>query len=152
MEYIVDIKFEDNGYNAIVHFVSTFVVNSPELSKLFVEELSAGLKRNKVAILSLSCLRLDDNVELRERQYEYYEFCKGTATATINIQQFMLESPDQTRSFADNLTEKFFNGEESTAFIGKTYSIPVRVRDKKTKNPIPKEFYYLNIEHLIPKN
>jgi len=50
------------------------------------------------------------------------------------------------------LTERLLKGESSTAKIGNEYKIPVRVIDKETRNPINGEFYFMNIEHLIPKD
>ncbi len=152
MEYIIEIKFEDKGYNALIHFVSTFVVNSEEEASLLVNELVEGFKRNGTFVLSGQCIRIDNDEIQRERQLEYFEFCKDRATASIEIEQFLLNNPDQTKTLIDNLTEQFFKGEKATANIGNKYKIPVRVTDKKTRNPISGEFFYYSVEHLIPKN
>jgi hypothetical protein len=151
MEYILEIRFDDNNYNAIIHFVTTFTAKSDQEAKLLVDELVDGFNRRKVMVLSGTYTRIDNNPELRERQYEFYNFYISRATATIQIEQFVLENPDQTKSLVENLTNRFFNGENSTALIGKKYNIPVRVMDKKTRNPITADIFYCNIEHLIPK-
>jgi len=152
MEYIIEIKFEDKGYNALIHFVSTFVANSEKEARLLVDELVEGFKRNETFVLSGQYIRIDNNEKQRERQLEYFEFCKARATASIEIEQFLLNKPDQTKTLIDNLTEQFFKGENATAKIGNKYKIPVRVTDKKTRNPISGEFFYYSVEHLIPKN
>jgi len=151
MEHLIDLKFEDKGYNAIVHFVATFTTKDENEAKLFFNELMAGFKRRGVVIFPSTYYRIDNDPQLRERSYEYYQFCKARATASIEIEQFILENPDQNISLADNLTERLFNGENSTAKIGNEYKIPVRVLDKQTRNPITGELYYFTIEHLIPK-
>lgn len=152
MEFLIDLRFEDKGYNAIVHFVATFIAKNEKEAEVFFEELTKGFERRGVAIILPSTFnRIDHDQLLKERSFEYYEFCKTRATASIAIEQFLLESPDQNKSLIENLTDKFFYGENSTALIGKKYNIPVRVWDKKTRNPINGEIYYLTIEHLIPK-
>jgi hypothetical protein len=151
MEYILEIRFDDNGYNAIIHFVSTFIVKSEEEAKLFVDELVDGFKRINVVVLSGTYSRIDNNPELRERQYEFYRFYMSRATANVQIEQFLLENPDQNKSLFDNLAEKLFNGENSTALIGKKYNLPVRVMDKVARNPIEADIFYCTIEHLVPK-
>ena len=151
MEYILEIRFDANNYNAIVHFVTTFTAKSEQEAKFLVDELVKGFNRRSVIVLSGTCTRIDNNAELRERQYEFYNFYISRATANIQIEQFVLENPDQTKSLVENLTERLFNGEDSTALIGKKYNIPVRVMDKKTRNPISADIFYCNIEHLIPK-
>lgn len=151
MEYIIDLRFEDRNYSALIHFVTTFIVKNEVEASLFVDELKAGFDREGMLILNLSFNRIDNNPVLRERSYEYYEFCKTISTASIQVEQFLIENPDQAKSLVENMTEKLLNGENSTAFIGNKYNIPVKVVDKKTRNPISAEFYYFNIEHLIPK-
>ena len=151
MEYLIDLRFEDKGYSAIVHFVATFTAKDDNEAKLFIDELIAGFKRRSVVIFPSSYYRIDNDPELRERSYEYYQFCKSRATATIEVEQFILDSPDQNKSLVENLTERLFAGENSTAKIGNEYKVPVRVYDKQTRNPITGEFYYFTIEHLIPK-
>jgi len=151
MEYLIDLRFEDKDYNAIIHFVATFVTKDENEAKLFIDELVAGFKRRGVVIYPSTYYRIDNDQQLKERSYEYYQFCKTRATASIEVEQFILENPDQNKSLAENLTEKLFNGEKSTANIGNEYKIPVRVYDKQTRNPITGEFYYFTIEHLIPK-
>lgn len=150
MEYLIDLRFEDKGYSAIVHFVATFTAKDDVEAKLFIDELSAGFTRRGVLIFPSTYYRIDNNPKLRESSYEYYEFCKKVATASIQIEQFILENPDQNKSLVENLTEKLFSGEKSTAKIGNEFKIPVRVIDKQTRNPITGEFYYFTIEHLIP--
>ncbi|KIX19815.1 hypothetical protein SY27_17345 [Flavobacterium sp. 316] len=151
MEYFLELKFEDSNYNALIHFATTFLTNSEAEGKLFVEELLSAFQRRKVMILSYSYNRIDNNPELRERMYEYHDFYLNRATASIQVEQFHVENPNQEKSLWDNLIGKFFEGEDSTANIGNKYEIPVRVVDKKTRNPINSEFYYFSVEQLIPK-
>lgn len=151
MEFLLEVRFEDKGYNASVHFVTTFTANDEEEAKLFLQELRAGLQRRDLKIYSVNYSRIDDNPGLRISLLRYYEFHKAISTATIQIEQFKLENPDQTKNLSENLIEKLFNGENSTALIGKKYNLPIRVVDKETKSPLRGEIYYLNIEHLIPK-
>jgi len=151
MEFIIDLRFEDKNYSALVHFVATFVANDNNEAKLFYDELVAGFKREGATFFTAHYYRIDNDQELKERTYEYCEFCRKTATASIQIEQFLVENPDQTKSLADNLTQKLFNGQKATALIGKEYNIPVKVLDKATRNPISGEFYYFTVEHLIPK-
>lgn len=150
MEFILDIRFEDINYNAIVHFITTLEVDSEDKAELFKNELIEGFKRKGVYVLFGTFHRLDNNPDLRNSQYEYYRFYMSRATATVKIEQFVLENPNQSESLIENLTSKFFNGEKSTAVIGNEYNIPVRVMDKATRNPIDGDFYYSTIEHLIP--
>ncbi len=151
MEFLIDLRFEDKGYSAIIHFLATFNAKDEIEAKHFYDELLAAFIRRGVTIFPSTYIRIDNNPELRERTYEYHQFYLSKATATVQIEQFLLENPDQDKSLWDNLTEKFFAGENSTAQIGNKYNIPVQVRDKKTRNPITGEFYYFSIEHLIPK-
>lgn len=151
MEFLIDLRFEDKGYNAIVHFVATFVAKDESEAKTFIDELTAGFVRRGVLIYSSTYYRIDNDQQRKERSYEYYEFCKKRATASIRIEQFILDNPDQNKSLVDNLTDLLFNGKKSTANIGNEYNIPVRVVDKQSRNPITGEFYYFTIEHLIPK-
>lgn len=151
MEYLIDLRFEDKEYNAIIHFVATFIVKDEYEAISFIDELEASFKRKGVVIYPSTYYRIDNDQQLRERSYEYYQFCKSRATASIEIEQFILDSPDQNKSLSENLTDKLFKGENATAKIGKEYKIPVRVYDKQTRNPIVGEFYYLTIEHLVPK-
>jgi len=151
MEYILEIRFDDKHYNAIIHFISTFNVESEEDANLFLNELFEGFQRKGALVLHYTCNRIDNNLELKERQYEYLNFCLSRATASIEVEQFIVENPDQTKSLAENLTEKLFSGEYSTAKIGNKYNIPVRVMEKGSSNPISSELFYYTIEHLIPK-
>lgn len=151
MEFLIDLRFEDKEYRAIVHFVATFLAKDEDEARLFVDELIAGFKRRGVVIFPSTYKRIDNDLELRERSYEYHQFCLSRATAHIEIEQFYLENPDQNKSLWDNLLEKFFAGENSTASIGRKHNIPVRVMDKETRNPILDEFYYFTVEHLIQK-
>jgi hypothetical protein len=150
MEYILDIKFEDNNYNAIIHFVTTLTTGSEPEAKLFIDELIAGFKRRKITVLHGTYNRIDNDNLLKERQYEYYNFCLKRATANIQIEQFVFENPDQNKTLIDNLTERLLNGKDSTAKIGSKYNIPVRVTEKETRNPIEAEIFFCNIEQLIP--
>ncbi len=153
MEYIVELRFEDRGYNAVVHFMATFVVQSERDAQLFVDELIAGIKRNGITIFFyVQYNRLDNNPQLKARMYEYYQFYKSRATASIKIEQYLLENPDQTKSLAENLSDCFFNGEDCTAMVGPKYNIPVRVTDKSTGNTIAADIFYSTVEHLIPKD
>lgn len=152
MEFFLELKFEDSAYNALIHFATTFIANTEAEAKLFVKELLAAFQRREVIVLSCSYNRLDNNTELRERMYEYHKFYLSRATATIQVEQFHIENPNQEQSLWDNLVGKFFGGKDSTANIGTKYNIPVRVVDKKTRNPIDNEFYYFSVEQLIPKN
>jgi hypothetical protein len=108
------------------------------------------MNRRQIQIYSVDYSRIDNNSELRLSKLRYHEYCKTIATATINIEQFKLENPDQTKTLSENLIEKVLNGENSTAQIGRTYNLPIRVLDKKGKS-IRGDIYYLNLEHLIPK-
>jgi hypothetical protein len=56
MEYLVDLKFEDKGYNAIVHFIATYVAKDHHEAKLFIDELTAGFIRRCVEIFSSTFL------------------------------------------------------------------------------------------------
>ncbi len=151
MEYSIELRFEDKNYNAVIHFFSTFTANDDNEAELFCTEIKAGLLRQGVQVFQLTNLRIGDNPILKERMYEYHNFFLTRATASIKIDQFYVENPDQKKSLYENLTEKLFSGEDSTANIGRKFDIPVRVLDKDTRNPIAGEFYYFFIEHLIPK-
>lgn len=151
MEYLLDVRFEDKNYNAVIHLVTTLTAQSDEEAQVFVNELIEGFKRKKITVLHGSYTRIDHDPEFRKSQYEYYKFCLRRATATVKIEQFIFENPDQTKSLVDNLTERLMNGENSTAKIGKEYNIPIRVTEKETRNQIEGEFFFQNIEHLIPK-
>lgn len=150
MEYLIDLKFEDRMYNAIVHFVATFTVKNEYLAESFIKELDAGFKRKGVVLFPSTYYRIDNDQTLKERSYAYYQFCKNKATAFVDIEQFFLENPDQGKSLVENLTDRLFLGENSTALIGEKCKIPVRVYNKNTYNPIDAELYYFSIEHLIP--
>jgi hypothetical protein len=152
MEFLIDLRFEDPGYNAMIHFLSTFTAKDTHEAQHFYDELIASFKRKKVILLPSSYIRIDNNPELRESTYEYHEFYKTRATASIQIEQFFVSSPDQSKTLWNNLIKKFLEGEDSVAKIGRTYDIPVRASDINTRNPISGEFYYFSIEHLIPKN
>lgn len=152
MEFFLELKFEDLNYNALIHFATTFTVNTETEAEHFINELLAAFERRKVVVFSRSYNRLDNNPELRARRYEYHNFYLKRATATIQIEQFHLDNPNQEKSLWDNLVGKFFDGTDSTANIGTKYDIPVRVMDKETRNPIDDEFYYFSVEQLIPKN
>lgn len=149
MEYLLEIKLDDKNYNAIVHFVSVFHATSNEEAKVFSDYLVDGFKRNGFLTLSATYTELDSE-ELKNRQYQYIQFCLSRATATVNIDQFLIKDPNQAKSLAENLTDKVMNGDISTATIGKKYQIPIRVLNKETLEPI-KEIYYCNIEQLFPK-
>jgi hypothetical protein len=151
MEFMLEIRFDDKNYNAIIHFMSPFSAKSESDAKLFVDELVHGFKRKGALVLSGVSHSLDNDPELMERQYEYYEFFKSRATAKVKIEQFALDNPDQVKSLADNLTEKLFTGKDSTALVGKRYNIPVWVIDKTTRNTIDSEIFYYTVEHLILK-
>lgn len=151
MEFLIDLRFEDKNYSALIHFLATFNAKNEIDAQYFYDELLAAFTRRGVTIFPSTYIRIDNNNELRERSYEYHRFYLTNTKANVHIEQFVLENPDQDKSLWDNLTEKFFAGDKSTAQIGNKYNIPVQVRDKKTRNPITEEFYYFSIEHLIPK-
>lgn len=151
MEYLINLKFEDKGYNAIIHFVATFTAENRNEANLFVNELKSGFEREGVIIFQLTHYRIDNDPILKERSYEYCMFYKSKATAYVEIEQFSLENPDQNKSLFDNLKKKLFSGESATANIGNKYKIPVKVLDKETRNPITNELFYFSIEHLIPR-
>ena len=151
MEYLIDLKFEDTNYDALVHFVATFTVNDTIEAKLFADEFKAAFERKKVKINLMRYYRIDNDEELLERSINYYEFCKSLCTASINIEQFLLETPDQTKTLVENMMGNFFSGKDSTAIIGKKYNFPVRVLDKESRNSLTNDIYYFAIEHLIPK-
>jgi hypothetical protein len=151
MEYLIDLKFEDPHYNALVHFVATFTVKNANEARAFIDELIAGFKRKNVEVYPSRYYRIDNDLALRKRSYEYYNFFRSISTASVEIEQFFIEEPNQTKSLIENLTEKFFGGEDSIANIGEKYNLPVRVLDKESKNPLYGDIYYFSVEHLIPK-
>ena len=151
MEYLFDLRFEDPAYNAVIHFATTLVVRDETEANLFFNELIAGFRRKGIMLFTYSFYRIDHDDFTRQRTYEYLTFCRSIATAQVQVEQFVLENPDQTKSLADNMIDKFFKGENSTANIGKKLNVPVKVFDKQTKNPIANEFFYFSIEHLIPR-
>ncbi len=151
MEFLLELRFEDNGYNAMIHFMTTFTANDENEANHFYTELISAFKRRGVLLFPSTYIRIDNDPELRARTYEYHQFYLSIATAQIQVEQFHLENPDQDKTLWDNLVEKFFAGENSTANIGRQYNIPVRVVDKQTRNPIGGEFYYFSVEQLIPK-
>lgn len=151
MEFLLELRFEDNGYNAMIHFMTTFTANDENEADHFYIELISAFKRRGVLLFLSTYIRIDNNPELLERTYEYHQFYLSGATANIKVEQFHLENPNQDKSLWDNLVEKFFSGENSTANIGRQHNIPVKVVDKQTRNPISGEFYYFSIEQLIPK-
>jgi hypothetical protein len=152
MEFLIDLRFEDKMYNALIHFVATFKVKDQAEAKIFVDELLAGFQRRKIVIYTIHYYRIDHDEEFRSQKYDYCEYIKSKATAKIQIEQFFVENPDQNKSLVENLMQKFFEGENSIARIGNKYNLPVIARDLKTRNPIPADFYYFTLEHLIPKN
>lgn len=152
MEYYIELKIEDNNYSAIIHFATTFYVNSEMEAAQFSTELLSAFKRRNVTVFSSSYIRLDHDPILKERMFEYHNFYLGRATANIEIDLYYVQDPDQTKSLHENLVEKIFAGKNSTAEIGKKFKIPVRVADKKTRIPITNDLYYFNVQHLIPKN
>lgn len=151
MEFFLELKFEEINYNAIVHFATTFFAKDNLEANQFYTELTSAFKRRGVTLFPSTYIRIDNDLDLRNRTYEYHNFYLSRATANIQVEQFLLENPDQDKSLWDNMIEKFFAGEDSTANIGRKYDIPVRVMDKKTRNPITGDFYYFYVEHLIPK-
>lgn len=150
MEYLIDIRFEDKGYQAMIHFVATFSAKDSSEARIFYDELIESFNRKKVILFSSTYYRIDHDLELRDRTYEYVEFHKNRSTASIQIEQFYLENPDQTKSLIENLTENLLEGGDGKASIGSKYNIPVRVLDSKTRNPITGDFFYFTTEHLIP--
>lgn len=151
MEFFLDLRFEDSGYNASVHLATTIVVEDEVEAKLFSSELVAAFERKSVSLIYQSCRRIDNNAEDKERAYEYHNNYLARATAKIEVEQFIIENPNQNKSLIDNMVEKIFTGENSTAVFRKKYNVPVNVRDKKTGEAITDEFYYFSVEHLIPK-
>lgn len=151
MEFFLELRFEDAGYNAIVHFATTFIAEDKVEAELFFNELLAAFARKSVRLFSSSYTRIDNDPEHKERMLEYHNFYLSRASAKIQVEQFIVDSPNQDKSLWDNMVEKYFSGENSTANIGKKYNIPVNVYDKSTRRPITEEFYYFSVEHLIPK-
>ena len=152
MEYILEVKFEDKNYNAIIHFLTTFIVKTEKDARLMVDEIVEGFQRNGAIVLNGHYDRIDDDEIKRDRQYQYHRFCMQRANATVEIEQFILDKPDPKKSLFDNLSEKIFKGENSTASIGKKFNIPVRVTEKDTRKPLDGEIFYCTIEHLIPRS
>ena len=150
MVYFIEIRFEDPGYNAIVHFLSTYAVNDDREAAKLCSELLAAIRRQGGIFISSTSYRIDHDPQLVARTHQYSIFFQTIATASIEISQFRFESPDQTQSLIDNLMNKFYNGESSIAEVGRKYNIPARVKDKTSKNPIGGELYYFHLEHLIP--
>ncbi len=152
MIYILDIRLDDQHYNAIIHFVTTFTAKSQNDAQLLVDELVEAFKRKEAKILFKTYYQVSDDPVEKVRQLQYYQFMIKRATADIKIEQFIVDNPDQTKSLFDNLAEKLFNGEQSTAQIGRKYNIPVRVTNKEDQEPIASDLFYYNLEHLIPKS
>lgn len=151
MEYLIDLKFEDKNYDALVHFVATFVVIEPQEAKIFVDELYAAFERKNIKINIVRYYRIDNNPELFQRSKDYHNFQNSISTATIQIEQFHIDNPDQTKTLIENMMEKYFSGKDSTTLIGEKYNIPVRVLDKESRNSLTNDIYYFSVEHLIPK-
>jgi len=149
MIYLLDLRWVDNFYDAFVHLVTPVLVNDTQEANLFYNELIAGLKRKNVGLLNCCYYRIDDTDEHMQNGLDYINFQRQLATATMRIEPYVLEKPDQTKSLAENLIERFFVGENSTAKIAKKYEIPVRALDRETRNPVSKEMFYFSIEHLI---
>jgi len=145
------LKFEDKHYDALVHFVATFIVSKEQEAKTFVDELSSAFQRKEVTFKVLRCYRIDNDAELLQLSRDYHNFQHSISTATIKIERFFLENPDQTKTLAENMTEKFFTGLDSTALIGQKCNIPVRVLEKESRNPLTNDIYYFTVEHLTPK-
>ena len=113
--------------------------------------MSAAFERKNIKINILRYYRIDNDAELLQRSREYHNFQNSISTASIQIEQFYIETPDQTKTLIENMMEKFFSGRDSTALIGKKYNIPVRVLDKESRNSLTNDIYYFSVEHLIPK-
>jgi hypothetical protein len=117
MEYLIDLKFEDKNYDALVHFVATFVVIEPQEAKIFVDELYAAFERKNIKINIVRYYRIDNNPELFQRSKDYHNFQNSISTATIQIEQFHIDNPDQTKTLIENMMEKYFSGKDSTTLI-----------------------------------
>lgn len=151
-EYFFEIRFKDAGYRAIVHFAATFTCHNQTEAQSFYEQLIAGFERRGIVITMKNCFRIDNDPILKQNYYQFHQVYLNSAKAHIQIEQFLLTNPDQDKSLIDNMTDKFFNGEDSTAYVGRRYNIPAKVLDEETRNPITDELYYFSVEHLIPKN
>jgi hypothetical protein len=151
MKFLLELKFEDIGYNAMVHFMTTFTAKDENEATHFYSELISAFNRRGVLLFPSINIRIDNNPKLQARTYEHHQFYLSRATAHIQVEQFHLANSDQYKSLWDNLVEKFFAGENSTTNIGKQYNIPDRVVDKQTRNLIDGEFYYFSVEQLIPR-
>jgi hypothetical protein len=149
MLFFLEIRFEDNRFSAIVHLATNLTVTNQNDANHLVEELMESMRRRKLNIISISCPRIDNNPQLSENLLRYYEFYKTRATATVELDQYVMDNPDQTKDLVENILEKILSGENSTAQVGHRYRIPVRVMDKKTKNSIEGDIYYLNLELLV---
>ncbi|MVN90527.1 hypothetical protein [Mucilaginibacter aquatilis] len=152
MEFAYDVRFLDTHYDALVHFMSTFIVSNYDDAKKFVEEFNAALVRRGATLYISPYYRIDTDEELKKKTYAMLDFMKGRTNATITVEQFFMQTPDQDRSLSENMTDKFLAGEESSALIGDKFRVPVRVLDNETREPITADQYFFSIEHLIPRN
>lgn len=148
MQFIIEIRFEDKDLTAIVHLVTLINIKSEEAMAAFCVELEAAIKRNGAIVLLSTFLRIDNNPELKERQIEYYRYYLSRATATVKIDEYTIDDPDQSKNVYDNLIEKMYAGKNAIATEGAKHNIPVRVIDKNSRNPITGEFFYSSIEHI----
>ncbi len=152
MEFAYDVRFLDTHYDALVHFMSTFIVSNYNDAKKFVEEFNAALIRRGATLYNSPHYRIDNDEELKKNTYAMIDFMNKRATATITVEQFFMQDPDQDLSLSENMTDKYFAGEESSALIGEKFRVPVRVLDNETREPVTADQYFFSIEHLIPRN
>lgn len=151
MEFYLDIRFEDPHYQANVTLITTFVTKDEEEAKLFFEEFVSAFQRRKAKFMYANYFRIDQDEISLEKGYEAYKFHLSKSTQSIKVEQFFVESPDQSKSLISNLMDKYFKNEDSTAKIGREFNLPADVRDKTTGQKVRDEIFYYSIEHLIPK-
>ena len=148
MEFLLEIKFEQQENPVVVHFVTCFNAQNEEVAKSFYEEFLAGLERKNVILFMSNYRRIDHDAILYNRSHDYVKFMHERANAKVDIDVFFLENPNQSKSVAENQVEKFFAGEYSIAHLVKKFHVPVKATDKTTREPIMKEFFYCPIEHI----
>ncbi|WP_312391120.1 hypothetical protein [Chryseobacterium sp.] len=152
MEYYLEVRFLDRNYDASIHFATTFTASTEANAQQFFNELISALKRRKVDILNSKYFRIDNDPILKGRTLENHNFYLSRSTASIEIDQYYIEDPDQNMSVTENLLQKFYAGKEPVAEIAKRVNIPVIGKDRQTNDHIRNDIYYFNLEHLSPKS
>ncbi len=153
MEYSINARFENKGLGIKIHFLTMINVTDEIEADLFHDELLSGFRRMKWEEFHTSLLRIDNNETIRNQKYEELNQIETKSDTTLRIEQYLLENPDQTKSLAENLVKKLKEeGEASSKAFWRNFNIPIEIRDSSSGRKITGEFYYLKIEHLIPKS